>query len=465
MIGRRQELNLQLNQMLDAALIALAFLVAYKVRVLLLPLIWPQLPPIPPFEQLFWVVAVASPFTPIFLESRGYYRHLLSKSLIQSVGQMVHALIAVSVIIGACVVFFRWPVGSRIVFLLAIPLAALFLLAKESLLKGRLRRRIERGCALERAVVLGGKADVERFLGGLSEEARGEFEVVSRLGLNGADLEQLPEILARESIGRVIIAADHASFQRVEEAILDCETEGVEVWLVADFIQTSIARPRLDMLGDHPMLVFQSTPAISWSLLIKGIIDRILALVLILLTSPLWLIAAVGIRWTAPGGQVMFRQRRGGLHGRPFSMLKFRTMVPDAEAKRGELEFANEMEGPVFKLERDPRVTPFGQWLRKTSIDELPQLINVLRGEMSLVGPRPLPVDEVARISKRAQRRRLSVKPGLTCLWQVGGRSRIVSFEEWVELDLRYIDNWSLWLDLKILAMTVPAVLLRSGAR
>jgi lipopolysaccharide/colanic/teichoic acid biosynthesis glycosyltransferase len=145
-------------------------------------------------------------------------------------------------------------------------------------------------------------------------------------------------------------------------------------------------------------------------------------------------------------------------------MWKFRTMRTDAEALQHELEAHNEMDGPVFKIKNDPRIFAFGAWLRKFSIDEIPQLINVLRGEMSLVGPRPLPLYEVDRIEKDAQRRRLSVKPGLTCLWQISGRNGITSFEEWVALDLKYIDNWSLWLDLKIILKTIPAVLRGSGA-
>jgi lipopolysaccharide/colanic/teichoic acid biosynthesis glycosyltransferase len=146
-------------------------------------------------------------------------------------------------------------------------------------------------------------------------------------------------------------------------------------------------------------------------------------------------------------------------------MLKFRTMVSDAEQRKHEIESLNEMGGPVFKVTNDPRVTPFGRWLRKYSVDELPQLINVLRGEMSLVGPRPLPVDEVSRFDDLAHRRRLSVRPGLTCLWQVSGRNEVRDFKEWVRLDLEYIDNWSLWLDVKILWRTIPAVLAGTGAK
>jgi lipopolysaccharide/colanic/teichoic acid biosynthesis glycosyltransferase len=163
----------------------------------------------------------------------------------------------------------------------------------------------------------------------------------------------------------------------------------------------------------------------------------------------------------------MFSQKRAGRYGQPFQMWKFRTMVPDAEAllEKIKAEHGNQMDGPVFKLQNDPRVFPFGALLRKLSIDELPQLINVVRGEMSLVGPRPLPLYEVDAFQKSAHRRRLSVKPGITCEWQAGGRNTITSFEEWVEMDLRYIDNWSFWLDMRILLKTVPAVIFGWGAK
>jgi lipopolysaccharide/colanic/teichoic acid biosynthesis glycosyltransferase len=175
-------------------------------------------------------------------------------------------------------------------------------------------------------------------------------------------------------------------------------------------------------------------------------------------------LVALSVKLSSPG-PILFRQRRSGLNGQPFEMLKFRTMVSNAEQLKQELERFNEMSGPVFKVTNDPRITPTGRFLRKYSLDELPQLWNVLRGEMSLVGPRPLPVDEVARFDDPSDRRRLSVKPGLTCLWQVGGRNEVSDFKEWVRLDLEYIDNWSLWLDIKILFKTIPAVFAGSGAK
>jgi exopolysaccharide biosynthesis polyprenyl glycosylphosphotransferase len=212
------------------------------------------------------------------------------------------------------------------------------------------------------------------------------------------------------------------------------------------------------------MLVFRCTPEVSWALFVKSLIDKVGALVLLLVSAPFMLAAWLGIRITSPGPAI-FSQMRCGRHGKPFRMYKFRTMTTDAEQQKAALMERNQMSGPVFKVENDPRIFPFGRLLRKYSIDELPQLINVLSGDMSLVGPRPLPVDEVANIADAAHRRRLSVNPGLTCLWQISGRNEIRDFDRWVALDLEYIDNWSLWLDIKILLRTIPAVLLGSGAR
>jgi exopolysaccharide biosynthesis polyprenyl glycosylphosphotransferase len=196
----------------------------------------------------------------------------------------------------------------------------------------------------------------------------------------------------------------------------------------------------------------------------KQVLDFFGALLLLIVLSIPLLIIGLLIRLTSPG-PVLFRQQRSGLNGRPFTIYKFRTMVTNAEQLKHELEAMNEMRGPVFKVTNDPRITPIGRFLRKFSFDEFPQLYNVLRGEMSLVGPRPLPVDEVRRFNDLAHRRRLSVKPGLTCLWQISGRNKICDFRDWVRLDLEYIDNWSIWLDLKILWLTVPVVFTGSGAK
>jgi exopolysaccharide biosynthesis polyprenyl glycosylphosphotransferase len=196
-------------------------------------------------------------------------------------------------------------------------------------------------------------------------------------------------------------------------------------------------------------------------LLAKRIFDLGVALMMLIIHALPMLAIAVAIKLTSRG-PVFFKQERLGLHGRPFTMLKFRSMVADAEAQKARLAASNEMNGPAFKMKHDPRVTWVGRIIRTTSLDELPQMINVLWGQMSLVGPRPAPREEIENY-QRWQRRRLSMKPGITCLWQIAGRNK-VDFDEWMRLDLQYIDNWSFGLDLKILLKTVPAVFLARGA-
>jgi exopolysaccharide biosynthesis polyprenyl glycosylphosphotransferase len=262
----------------------------------------------------------------------------------------------------------------------------------------------------------------------------------------------------------VAIAARHTHFGKVEKAIHACEVEGVETWLMADFFQTQVSHTRIDDIYGRPVLVFHSGPETPWPLFIKQIMDIVGGFVLLVVFSPLMIGAAIAIKLTS-GGPVLFRQQRAGLNGKPFVMYKFRSMVTDAEQLKQELAALNEMSGPVFKVTNDPRVTRVGRILRKYSIDETPQFFNVLRLEMSLVGPRPLPVDEVKRFDDRAHRRRLSVRPGLTCTWQVSGRSNVTDFKEWVRMDLDYIDNWTLGLDIKILWRTIWVVLLGKGAR
>jgi exopolysaccharide biosynthesis polyprenyl glycosylphosphotransferase len=199
-----------------------------------------------------------------------------------------------------------------------------------------------------------------------------------------------------------------------------------------------------------------------WPCTVKRTFDIAISACALLFVSPIMLLAAIGIKLTSPG-PILFSQERIGLNKRRFKILKFRTMVPNAENLMAVLEKHNEVTGPVFKIANDPRITPIGKFLRRSSIDELPQLLNVLKGDMSLVGPRPLPVRDYEGFNEDWQRRRFSVKPGITCLWQVNGRNGI-SFEQWMLLDLKYMDEWSLWLDLKILAKTVPAVFRGVGA-
>ena len=463
MLGRRQEINLQLTELVDSVIIAAALWVAYVIRAYIVQRYAPSLEIIPPFTEFFWVIAVVVPFTPIVLEHRGFYSNILNKSFARSFQQLSSTLLVMATVVGAFVVFFKWEVPSRVVTLLAVPITGLLLLLRESYQREQLRRSLASGQGRERVLMAGLPEEVERLKSSMSADLRAEIEVMGVIDLATQPISDLVASMRENSVSRVIFAARRIHFDRIEEAVQACETVGVESWICADFFQTTIARPTFDVLGGKLMLVFNTTPQISWSLWLKEGLDRFAALVMIVLTLPLWIIAMVGIYFSSRG-PVFFTQQRAGRYGQAFKMWKFRTMRTDAEALQQELVAKNEMDGPVFKIKKDPRIFAFGAWLRKFSIDELPQLINVLRGEMSLVGPRPLPLYEIDRIEKDAQRRRLSVKPGLTCLWQISGRNGITSFEEWVALDLKYIDNWSLWLDLKILLKTIPAVLRGSGA-
>lgn len=312
------------------------------------------------------------------------------------------------------------------------------------------------------AILVGSPAENQGIVDLVREHPEWAIEVLAQLNLSVQSAEDLEKLLREKPVDVVIFTSGKSCLNEVESAILACEVEGVEAWLVADFVRTSISRPAMDELMGKPMIVFRSAPDVSWALLFKGGFDRVGAAILLVLLSPLLLAIALLIKLSS-SGPVLFRQQRSGVRGRVFIMNKFRSMVSDAEQLRAELTVFNEMDGPVFKIAKDPRVTGIGRFLRRTSLDELPQLVNVLKGEMSLVGPRPLPVHEVQQFKNPWQRRRLSMKPGITCLWQIAGRNTI-GFEEWMRLDLQYIDTWSLWLDFKILVNTIPVVLMGKGA-
>src|SRR3984893_1398401 len=404
------------------------------------------------------------PFGPLFLDLNGFYHFPLQKSVLKSIGQIGPALLWLGVLIAACTVFFRFNVKSRSVLILFGLIWLIVLLIKEQAAVVYLRSRAASGDYKERVLLAGSSEEMQIFSALLSEDQLAQIEIVEVINIAQQPISELVRALHRHSVGRVIFLTSRTELSRVEEAIGACEIEGVEAWLVADFIRTSIARPVFDLFGSQPMLVFRSTPDVSWSLLIKRCSDLVGSLMGLIILAPLLVLVAILIRITSPGPAI-FAQTRCGKHGRSFKMFKFRSMYSDAEQRRQELEQFNQMSGPVFKLENDPRITRLGSWLRRYSIAELPQLFNVFMGQMSLVGPRPLPIYEVENFENPAQRRRLSVKPGITCLWQISGRNEVKEFETWVKLDLKYIDNWSIWLDLKILLWTIPAVLFGVGAK
>ena len=272
----------------------------------------------------------------------------------------------------------------------------------------------------------------------------------------------LPGLLKDHPIEVVLIGLPIKSKYDVIQRVIDnCELMGVESQYMHDFFETVRAPVRNHRQEPTRFAVVGASPGNPRQYL-KRAFDLFAGLLLVLLFAPVMMLAALAVRLSSPG-PILFVQQRYGLHRRRFPMFKFRSMVADAESRQAALETANEAGGPVFKLRRDPRITRVGAFLRRTSIDELPQLFNVLRGEMSLVGPRPLPLRDVSRFEEAWLLRRFSVRPGLTCLWQVKGRSD-TTFDTWIKLDLAYIDTWSLALDVKILFLTIPAVLKGSGA-
>ncbi len=460
MLRRRRQILTKVHKVLDAALFGVAFWLTHYLRSL--SFLDPQ-NLIQDWGSYAWLLLVIVPLTPPLLEGHGYYQRPVLGSRRQSLFILAKttAWLSLAIII---VLFFRKSELSRGVVLVYMPVAVLLGFAKEEFVRVLTAQRHGTQQARRRVILAGGRADSARLERTLDLGAFGDVEIVARIDLNDTPPERLSDLLHAHSANAVLISPRQTLFGALEHAIQLCELEGVEVWLLADFFQTRISQVTVDEIHGHPMLVFGTGTQASWQTIAKGVIDFVGSFLGIILLGIPMLLVALAVRLSS-SGPVLFRQQRAGLNGRPFTMLKFRSMVTNAEQLKQELARFNEMSGPVFKVTNDPRVTAFGRFLRKWSIDEWPQLFNVLRGEMSLVGPRPLPVDEVARFDDLAHRRRLSVRPGLTCLWQISGRNNVSDFKEWVRLDLAYIDNWSLWLDLKILFFTIPAVFTGAGAR
>jgi exopolysaccharide biosynthesis polyprenyl glycosylphosphotransferase len=466
-LSRKQSFTSQAYQLVDAVLVWVAFVIGGQLRDPVRYLLGMGGGGDDLLTSMNWVLYVCVPFTPLLLERIGFYDRLRQKTSRTSVGQLVRLLVVIILVIGAIAMFAKWTEARRLVLGIGLIFMFVLLLARDRITTLWLRKRGSNEAAKERVVIAGSGKEIDEFLAQLDPEITADWNIVDRFDLGCRDVDEMFDLLKSQSVGRVLFAAGHTEFEKVAKAVEACELQGVEAWIAASFIRAQIARPEFDMVGAKPMLVLRSTPELSWELMFKEVFDRTGAVLLILMTSPLWVVAYLGVRLSSPGAPVFFSQMRAGRYGRPFRMWKFRTMVANAEALLEVTKEAhgNRMDGPVFKLDHDPRVFRFGAWLRGGSIDELPQLINVVLGDMSLVGPRPLPLYEVEAFSKMAHRRRLSVKPGITCEWQVGGRNQITSFEEWVEMDLHYIDNWSLWLDFYILLKTVPAVMFGRGAK
>jgi exopolysaccharide biosynthesis polyprenyl glycosylphosphotransferase len=274
-------------------------------------------------------------------------------------------------------------------------------------------------------------------------------------------LRSISGILQRHVIDEVVFAVNLQELARLEPVMQHCADLGIRTRVQLEFLPPAYSRIYLENFRDVQLLSLSSAPDSELRLFFKRVFDVALSFASLVVLSPLLAAIAAMIRITSPG-PVLFQQTRCGLGGRRFTLYKFRSMINNAEQLRAELHQLNELDGPVFKISEDPRITPVGRWLRRFSLDELPQLWNVFRGDMSFVGPRPAVPEEVEQYEDW-QRRRLRMRPGLTCTWVLEGRSH-VDFNRWMQLDLKYIDNWSLWLDAKIFLRTIPIVLSGRGA-
>lgn len=464
MLRRDRQIRAQVQQLADACIFATSLWLAYEFRAnAWVSAVLNQNVPLDAMVQVGWLYFALILAGPLILETQGLYNRPITGSRRQLFWALARGCAFTT--IGMVLVMYGVrisPPRGVMIFFGVFSFGLIWL--KEEILRAILHSKFARAQFRRNFLLIGTPGENARLQREINDQHSGNVAIVAELNLRDLSIHELTVALHEHSANGVIIGAKHANFERVESVIKVCELEGVETWLVADFFGTQISRADLDDLAGHPLLIFRTAPATSWQMLLKQLIDFAGAALLLLLLSPVILIIALLVKSTS-SGPVLFRQQRSGLNGSPFTLYKFRTMINNAEQLKHELAAMNEMSGPVFKVTNDPRVTRMGKFLRKYSLDELPQLYNVLRGEMSMVGPRPLPVDEVKRFNDLAHRRRLSVKPGLTCLWQVKGRNQISDFKDWVRLDLEYIDNWSFWLDLKILLLTVPVVFRGTGAK
>ena len=458
---------------LDGSVVILSFLVAYVLRAQVLTRFF-SLDPILSFNGHLQILLLVAPLWVLVLKYCGTYESVRKKSYVETFWLITKAHSVAMMILFALLFITDYDRISRLLILIFGSIVFVVSLCGRFAIMMTLRAMRRRGLNYRNILIIGTGKRARRFadlicsrselglriFGYVDDEPTPSDREILGSEIVGT-LKDVPAIIEKNVIDEVVIGLPRRFLPQVGEIIEVCEETGTEVTLVADFFDIAIAKLHTTMFYDIPLLTFSTTPSQQLQLHLKDWVDRLGSFILLLLTSPLFLVASIAIKLTSPG-PVFYKQTRNGLNGRQFTVCKFRSMRVDSEHEVEELKRYNEMSGPVFKMKNDPRVTPIGRILRRTSIDELPQLINVLKGEMSLVGPRPPLPAEIDRYD-RWQRRRLSVKPGITCLWQINGRNK-VDFKEWMDLDLLYIDNWSLWLDIRILLKTLVVVIRGDGA-
>ncbi|HPR63124.1 MAG TPA: sugar transferase [Thermoanaerobaculia bacterium] len=472
MLKRQWRLITAFVFLVDLGLTILAFALAYHLRNRILPLTFPEhfitgLHPWVRYKELIPAVIVIWSF---FLWYFELYKSHRTSTLIREMLDIGKVIFFSTLVLSGYILFLKIDFISRPWLGIFMTMDALFLLVERLFLRMAARWVRKRGFNYRNLLIVGdGPNAVKlaeliqshphwgyRFLGYLSDGTDPSAE--PSLG----KLEDLSDLLTREVVDDVIFVVNRRKLEDLRDALLTCQDVGVNTRIALHTIPVLGGTIHLEEIDHTPLLSLSRTPSNLFALLIKRLIDLVLSLTFSILSLPLAALFALFIKWETPG-PVIYRQIRVGLNGRRFKLYKFRTMQADADQRLEEVRHLNEMDGPVFKSKSDPRITKVGRFLRKFSFDELPQLWNILKGDMSIVGPRP-PIPEEVEQYEKWQRRRLSMKPGLTCLWQVSGRNKL-DFQKWMELDLAYIDNWSLWLDAVIMLKTIPAVLLGRGAR
>jgi exopolysaccharide biosynthesis polyprenyl glycosylphosphotransferase len=461
----------------DLAVTGIAFVLAYLLRSFLVHFEFfsNHLPGIYPFSHYVpLMLAFLLAWAVVGYASR-FYRDLEMSNPIQLVLNLLNQLAIVLVIIYAGLYLFRRTDVSRTyVLLVGVVDFVLLLVGRYLSYNGiaLMRKRLQRyhyflivGCgarAREMATLIEESRGMGlRLVGFVDPNSEG-----SNLGDRFGRYEVFPpsvleQVLQDRVIDEVVFAVNMQELARLESLMAHCANVGVKIRVQLEFLPEAYSRIYLENFHDVPLLSLSSAPESDLLLFFKRAFDVVLSAASLVLLTPVLFAIAAAIRITSPG-EVLFRQTRCGLGGRKFTLYKFRSMVNNAEQLRAELHQLNELEGPVFKMSDDPRITPVGRILRRFSLDELPQMWNILRGDMSFVGPRPAIPDEVEKY-EAWQRRRLRMRPGLTCIWVIEGRSH-VKFHRWIQLDLAYIDNWSLWLDAKIFFRTIPIVISGRGA-
>ena len=452
---------MRIFQTADGCLFATALLAAYFLRDAFST--WAKLPALESIEGYLWLLPAVAVLGPVVLALQGFYEpprpthrlralFVILRSCTFTVVGLILFLFILRLQLARSVIILVGTLGGTLVYLRH---EATLWLNTRSFAQEQLRRR---------TVWVGLPGENQRLRAVLTRTERATLEDCGEFNPAAQSIADFVKQLHEQAINVVILNLAGVDREHATRVLHACGTEGVEVLVRPGLSALPAPRVTVDQFGGEAVFYYRAQSAAPGHLLVKQLLDYAGSAVLLVLLSPVFALVALAIKLTS-AGPVFYRQVRSGLNGRSFLMVKFRSMALDAEKRKSELESRNEMTGPVFKVTNDPRVTPLGRFLRRHSLDELPQLWNVLCGEMSLVGPRPLPVDEVRRFDQDTHRRRLSVKPGLTCLWQISGRNDIADFEDWVRLDLAYIDQWSLWLDFKILLATIPVALFGRGAR